>query len=94
MTLNRDELEREIVNYDKQKLITECLKLFDSNVRLVDELQTSRDIATIWKNDITVLQLEVQRLNERTLWQVLNKRIEHRIDKIRKRKASFNYPMK
>jgi hypothetical protein len=34
--LTKDELEYEIVRYDKQKLISYCLKLFETNKRLVE----------------------------------------------------------
>jgi len=34
--LTTEELEREIVVYDKQKLISYCLKLFETNRHLVD----------------------------------------------------------
>ena len=94
MTLNRDELEREIVNYDKQKLITECLKLFDSNVGLVNELGVTRASRVILKDEIKELKIDNNRLELRTLWQVINERIELRTEKIRKRNSSFNHPVK
>ena len=94
MTLIREELEREIVNYDKQKLITQCLKLFDSNVRLVDELGATRASRVILKDEIKELKIDNNRLELRTIWQVLNERIALRTEKIRKRNASFNYPVK
>ena len=94
MTLNREELEREIVNYDKQKLITECLKLFDSNVRLVDDLLTAREGGKITMEQLTKAKGKIYLLETRTIWQVLNERIALRTEKIRKRNASFNYPVK
>ena len=94
MTLNRDELEREIVNYDKQKLITQCLKLFDSNVGLARELGIIRQSHTGLKAEAKELKTENHRLHLRTLWQVLNERIALRTEKIRKRNASFNHPVK
>lgn len=94
MTLNREDLEREIVNYDKQKLITQCLKLFDSNVGLVDELEKMCLSAKNAAEDAIGLRAEKSRLERRTLWQVLNERIALRTEKIRKRNDSFNHPMK
>ena len=94
MTLNREELEREIVNYDKQKLITQCLKLFESNMGLVNQIGINRESRIILKAEIKELKAENQRLSLRTLWQVLNERIALRTEKIRKRNASFNYPVK
>jgi len=94
MTLNRDELEREIVNYDKQKLITECLKLFDSNVGLVDRIEQLRGVNMELLKQRVAYKEEADQLRIRTLWQVLNQRIELRIEKIRKRRLSFNYPIK
>jgi len=35
----RDDLEHELVMFDKQKLITQCLKLFDTNKELVSSLK-------------------------------------------------------
>lgn len=94
MTLNRDELEREIVNYDKQKLITECLKLFDSNVGLVDRIGELRGVNMELLKQRVEYKEKADRLELRTLWQVLNERIALRIEKIRKRRESVNYPMK
>ena len=94
MTLNREELEREIVNYDKQKLITQCLKLFDSNVGLVRQLEEELFKRREYTEETLRLQLKLRRLEHLTLWQVLIERIELRTEKIRKRNASFNHPVK
>ena len=87
MTLNREELEREIVNYDKQKLITQCLKLFDSNVGLVRQLEGELVKRRECAEEALALQIRLSRLERRTLWEVLNERIQGRIDAIRFRRG-------
>ena len=81
--MNRETLERELVTFDKQKVITQCMKLFDSNAGLVNETIRLKGLI----DEVIILKAEhmneVKRLNKRTLWQVLNERIQARIDSIR-----------
>jgi hypothetical protein len=90
MNLNRDELEREIVRYDKQKLITECLKIFDVNVKLAEELATHKRVGIAAIEKAVDARKETDRLAARTIWQIINERLEYRIKKIRtKRDKTF-----
>jgi predicted Zn-dependent peptidase len=90
----RDNIERELVRHDKQKLITQCLKLYDSNVRLADELARLNVVGVEAMKSVNQFKAEVRRLTERTMWQIINERIQFRIDKIRSRRKSFNSPTK
>lgn len=85
----REEIERELVRYDKQKLITECLKLFDSNKQLSFELQNSREVNTATMSSLSNAKVEIARLKARTTWQVINDRLSQRIERIRKRNAKY-----
>lgn len=73
--LNREELERELVRFDKQKLITECLKLFDTNVALTERIEAYR----IRVRDVEEANLDLVRMNRelkaRTWWQMLKKKL-------------------
>jgi hypothetical protein len=79
--LSRDELERELVGRDKQALISDCLKIFDMNTMLFEQLEVSKQTGTM-------LSVEVARLNSRTLWAILNERIAIRIEQRRKKRGS------
>ena len=79
--LKRDDLERDLVRYDKQKLISECLKIFDSNKMLRDIVHNRvEQIATI-EQDRTSLRVEVDRLKSRSIWEILNERTRIRLNK-------------
>lgn len=79
MELTQDELERELVVYDKQKLITECLKLFKYNKHLSKELTESRLQLTYHKTCLSNANMEIVRLKKRTVWQVINERLSEAI---------------
>ena len=85
--LKRDELERELVGRDKQALISDCLKIFDTNTMLFEQIQESKIIEKQLKAAIDLLTAEVKRLNARTLWEILNERIQGRIENIRSRRT-------
>lgn len=92
--LDRGKLERELVLRDKQALIGDCLKIFDTNTVMFEQMEILKAEAIDAAAAIRGFKVEIDRLNARSLWQVLNERIARRIEKIRKRKASFNYPVK
>lgn len=94
MTLTRFDLEKELVNYDRQKLITECLKLFDSNKGLIVELEMNTRIGLNLKGEVKDLKAEVDRLKRRKLFGVINDRLDWKIARNKKRRESVNYPMK
>jgi len=83
--LERDDLERELVRFDKQKLITECLKLFDSNVRLVAELDTHKRVGVSAIEKAADARNERDRLAARTIWQIARERLKYRINKFKTR---------
>lgn len=85
--LKRDELEHELVGRDKQALISDCLKIFDTNTMLFEQIQESKIIEKQLKAAIDLLTAEVKRLNARTLWEILNERIQGRIENIRSRRT-------
>jgi len=86
--LTKDELEREICVYDKQKLISYCLKLFETNQRLVETNRALYEAGEMNKRFAKDYKKEADRLKGRTLWQVLNERIEIRINRIKSRRAA------
>ena len=90
--LERDTLERELVRRDKQALITDCLKIFDTNTMLFHQIEAHKERLTQLEAENRTLSVEVERLVARTLWVILNERIKFRIDKIRNRRKSFNSP--
>lgn len=90
--LERDTLERELVRRDKQALIGDCLKIFDTNTILFEQIETAKAQLKDWENHFNVATREIDRLKARTLWAILNERIAWRIEKIRKRRTETNYP--
>jgi hypothetical protein len=83
--LNRDELERELVVYDKQKLITQCLKLFDSNKSLSHIIEGQVEKIRILEAEKQTDTVEIDRLNSRRWVTVLNESIRKRTVRIRNR---------
>jgi hypothetical protein len=92
--LERDELERELVRRDKQSLISDCLKIFDTNTMLFEQVEQLKGERNDARAETQALKTEVERLKARTLWSILNERIQWRIEKIRSRRKSFNAPVK
>ena len=92
--LQRDELERELVTRDKQALIGDCLKIFDTNTMLFEQLEAAKTGLIVLKGANEKFEVKVNRLRQRKWWQLIYDRLAWKIEKIRKRKASFNYPTK
>ena len=90
--LERDELELELVRQDKQKLITNCLKIFDTNTMLFEQIETAKGNNEELKKMAVELGKEIDRLRGRTLWEILNERISLKIEYMRKRRTEVNYP--
>lgn len=84
---NRDEIERSIVSYDKQKLITEVLKVYDVNVRLADELVTARNVGIETTEKLNAAKKRINELETMTIWQKINQRLEFKITKIKTRRT-------
>lgn len=84
---NRDEIERSIVSYDKQKLITEVLKVYDVNVRLADELVTARNVGIETTEKLNAAKKRINELETMTIWQKINQRLEFKISKIKARRT-------
>jgi len=89
--LERDELELELVRKDKQALINDCLKIFDTNTMLFEQVEAAKGNNDILDKMIRKLGTEIDRLKARTLWSILNERIQWRITKMRKRRTETNY---
>jgi len=87
MKLERDELEREIVTYDKQKLITEVLKIWEVNVRLAGELDRSRTAGIRAMEKIAEHRNRIDELERMTLWQKINQRLEYKIERMKARRT-------
>ena len=90
--LQRDDLERELVRHDKQALITDCLKIFDTNTIMFEQIETLKAQMEAVEIHRAELKIECNRLAARTLWQVLNERIAWRIEKMKSRRGQTNYP--
>ncbi|GAH07839.1 unnamed protein product [marine sediment metagenome] len=89
--LERDELERELVRKDKQALISDALKIFDTNTMLFEQVEAAKGNNKILDKMLRDLGKEIDRLKARTLWSILNERIQWRINKMRKRRTETNY---
>ena len=70
--LDRDNLERELVRRDKQALISDALKLFDSNRMLQQIIDTRNKKVKDLEDQARGHRLELGDLRNRTWWQVLN----------------------
>lgn len=92
--LKRDDLERELVMRDKQALIGDCLKIFDTNTMLFEQVETEKGRTVTLKDEVLKLVTEIDRLTDRSVVSVIFAMIGNRIDRIRNRRKSFNYPMK
>jgi len=90
MKLSRSDLEKEIINYDRQKLIDQCLKIFDSNTGLVTELDMMYKVTLQLKAEVKVLKYDVELLRQRKWWQLINDRLVWQIERRRKRRESIN----
>lgn len=90
--LERDELERELVVKNKQALISDCLKIFDTNTMIFEQIETAKGNTKVLDDLIRKLGKEIDRLKARTLWAILNERIAWRIEKMKKRRTETNYP--
>ena len=89
--LSREELERDLVRRDKQALISDALKLFDSNKVLQGIIEGQVEKIRILEAEKTTLSVEVERLDSRRWVQVLNEHIKSKIERIRgRRKARKN----
>jgi hypothetical protein len=83
----RETFERELLKRDKQSIITYSLKTFDK-LEMVDKERTIlNDKNKGYLKQIQTQAAEINRLNSRTLWQVINERLQIRIDAIRARRA-------
>ena len=91
--LERDDLERELVRQDKQTLITDCLKIFDTNTIMFEQNETFKAQVLDLEQRIKEHQDEIERLRGRSLWAILNGRIAWRIEKMRNRRKATNYPI-
>jgi len=89
--LERDQLERELVTKDKQTLITDCLKIFDVNTLMFEQAETAKAYIKDLEDQLNQANKRILFLECRTVWQVINTRLEKAIEKIRKRKE-INYP--
>ena len=92
--LERDELERELVLRDKQALIGDCLKIFDTNTMLFEQIEAAKVELKQLKSDKQELSDLIDVYKQRKWWQLINDRLAWKIEKIRKRRLSVNYPMK
>jgi hypothetical protein len=74
--LTREELERELVMFDKQTVITQCLKLFDTNTNLVLQIEAYQNRIKEMEEMVEGLVAKNKELKQRTWFQMLRKRIE------------------
>jgi hypothetical protein len=84
MELTKRELEKELIGYDRQKVISKCLKLFEMNRRVVSHNDKIRLMLNDYRKRDILQGAEISRLRSRTVWQVLN---ENLIRKISLRRA-------
>lgn len=92
--LERDDLERELVRRNKQSLIDDCLKIFDTNTMLFEQIETQKAMTAQLEDEKGKLIIQVDMLRQRKWWQLINDRLMWQIEKMRKRRSTVNYPMK
>lgn len=92
--LERDDLERELVRRNKQSLIDDCLKIFDTNTMLFEQIETQKARTAQLEDEKGKLIIQVDMLRQRKWWQLINDRLMWQIEKMRKRRSTVNYPMK
>lgn len=85
--LDREVLERELVCRDKQALISDCLKIFDTNTLLFEQVRELTAQGLEDKARINGFKKEIERLNARSLWAILNERIQWRIDRMKAKRT-------
>lgn len=85
--LERDVLERELIRRDKQSLVSDCLKIFDTNTMIFEQVEAFKTKVNELERRIKEHQTEVERLKGRTLWAILNERIQWRIDRMKERRT-------
>ena len=73
--LTPEDLERELVLYDKQKLITYCLKLFNTNQELVLQVESYQHRVKEMDTMIEGLVDKNRELKTITWFQLLKKRL-------------------
>ena len=83
MTDERYELEKSLVKRDRQALISDCMKCYDTIESLTIQIDSYKERLKVVEEEGKINADEVFRLRTRTIWQVLNERIEGRIDAIR-----------
>ncbi len=86
MAFSRDELERELVRFDKQKILTQCLKLYDTNVELVLKIEAYQTRVKEMEEMVEGLVEKNRELKERKWIKVLNDNIQAKIDKKRNKR--------
>ena len=84
--MQREELERDIVSYDKQKLISVSLKLFDSNKRLADNVRKLKASNARRIDEAAKYEAELKSLYNLPFWGWVNNWLERAI----KRKKDAN----
>jgi phage shock protein A len=90
--LERDVLERELVRKDKQALITDCLKIFDTNTMIFEQVETLKAQVKDLEARLDIKRARIYLLEKRTVWQVVNTRLQKRIEKMKSRRDQTNYP--
>ncbi len=76
--LTREDLERDLVRMDKQKLITECLKLFSTNVQLVERIEAYRVRVRIVEEANADLMTVNKALKQVTWWSLLKDKLRQK----------------
>jgi regulator of replication initiation timing len=79
----RDDLERELVRHDKQALITDCLKIFDTNTMIFEQVETLKAQVKDLEARLDIKRARIYLLEKRTVWQVVNTRLQKRIEKMK-----------
>jgi hypothetical protein len=85
--LKRDDLERELVRHDKQALITDCLKIFDTNTIMFEQIETLKAQVKDLEARLDIKRARIYLLEKRTVWQVINTRLQKRIEKMKSRRG-------
>jgi hypothetical protein len=83
--LKRDDLERDLVGRDKQSLISDCLRLFDSNLRLKEIIDQQDHKIDIARKEAERYRQAFEKQKTKTWVQVLNQTIEEKLKKLKRK---------
>jgi len=87
--MDREQLERELVRKDKQAVITDCLKIYDTNNKLLKEFADLQKEWLAQKEELKGKRAEIKRLRARKWYSILNTHIAQKLEAKRRRNEQY-----